>query len=571
MTHDFKKAFISGVERVAAWSDILDEINVFPVADGDTGRNLMISMTPLRQLNKDTENVINRLLLSARGNSGNIAARFFSGFLQADSFADLPAAAESGRDRAWQAVHKPVAGTMLTIFDELAEFLKKDKTDDKNKYVSQVTTHLEKATLSTNMILPKLKQAGVVDSGALGMYIFLESFFNSLIGRQENLIPITKKFKGFLQVSSSFQEETEGGYCVDTTVRFDNTKRGNISSLSEYGESVVVIEHDDYIKVHLHTDNMVEARKKIESIGDVVNWTDDNMDRQIKNFKRQSKHKAIHIMTDAAGSLTREDSNNLGFTLLDSYVIAGDKSMPETHFPSSELYKSMRDGVRVSTSQASVFERHQYYQRLLAQYKEVLYICVGSFYTGNYDVVMEWKKKNDPDNRLTVIDTGVAAGRLGIIVIATARHAMKSDDSDSVIRYAKRAVDISDEYMFLDRLKYLAAGGRLSKTSAVFGDMFKVKPIVRPTSEGVKKVGTARNREGQLKFALDKIEKTLNPDSSPLIMLQYTDNRSWVENSVKEEILKLLPLCEIILQPLSLTTSVHTGPGTWVLSFLPEH
>jgi DegV family protein with EDD domain len=244
--------------------------------------------------------------------------------------------------------------------------------------------------------------------------------------------------------------------------------------------------------------------------------------------------------------------------------------MPETHFPSSELYKSMRDGVKVSTSQASVFERHQYYQRILAQYKEVLYICVGSFYTGNYDIVRGWKKKNDPDNRLTVIDTGFPSGRLGIIVIATARHAMISDNSDSVIRYAKRAVDLCDEYIFLDRLKYLAAGGRLSKTSAVFGDMFKVKPIVRPTSEGVKKVGTARTREGQLKFALDKIEKTLKPDSSPLIMLQYTDNRSWVENSVKEEIIKLLPSCEIILQPLSLTTSVHTGPGTWALAFLPE-
>ncbi len=571
MTHDFKKAFISGVERVAAWSDILDEINVFPVADGDTGRNLVISLTPLRQLNKEPENTIKRLLFSARGNSGNIAARFFSGFLTADSFADLPGAAESGRDRAWQAVHKPVPGTMLTVFDELAEFLKKDNTEDKNVYVSQVITHLEKATLSTNKLLPKLKQAGVVDSGALGMYIFLESFFNSLIGRQEKLIPITEKFKGFLQISSSFQEETEAGYCVDTVIRLDDTTRGNISSLSEYGESVVVIEHKDYLKVHLHTDNREEARKKIESIGDIVNWTDDNMDSQIKKFKRQSKHKTIHIMTDAAGSVTREDSNNLGFTLLDSYIIAGDKSLPETHFPSSELYKSMRDGVKVSTSQASVFERHQYYQRILAQYKEVLYICVGSFYTGNYDTVRGWKKKNDPDNRLTVIDTGFPSGRLGIIVIATARHAMISDNSDSVIRYAKRAVDLCDEYIFLDRLKYLAAGGRLSKTNAVFGDMLKVKPIVRPTSEGVKKVGTARTREGQLKIALDKIEKTLNPDSSPLIMLQYTDNRPWVENSVKEEIIKLLPLCEIILQPLSLTTSVHTGPGTWALAFLPEH
>jgi len=570
MTRNFKKAFISGVERVAAWSDILDEINVFPVADGDTGRNLVISMTPLRQLNEDSENTINKLLISARGNSGNIAARFFSGFLKADSFTTLLDAVESGRDKAWQAVNKPVAGTMLTVFDELAEFLKKDHIEDKNEYVSQVINHLEKATLSTNTLLPKLKQAGVIDSGALGMYIFFESFFSSLIGRQENLIPITKKFKGFLQISSSFQEETEAGYCIDTVVKFDNTTQENISRLSEYGESVVVIEHKDYLKVHLHTDNREEARRKIESMGDVVNWADDNMDSQIKKFKRQSKHKAIHIMTDAAGSVTREDSNNLKFTLLDSYIIADDKSLPETHFPSSELYKSMRDGVKVTTSQASVFERHQYYQRLLAQYKEVLYICVGSVYTGNYDIVMEWKKKNDPDNRLTVIDTGVASGRLGIIAIAAARHSMESDHSDSVIRYAKRAVDLCDEYIFLDKLKYLAAGGRLSKTNAVFGDMFNVKPIIRPTPQGAKKVASVLNRKGQLKFALDKIEKTINSDSSPLIMLQYTDNRSWVDNVVKEEIIKLLPLCEIILQPLSLTTGAHTGPGTWALAFLPK-
>ncbi|MDY6793494.1 MAG: DegV family protein [Thermodesulfobacteriota bacterium] len=570
MTHDFKKAFISGVERVAAWSDVLDEINVFPVADGDTGRNLMISMTPLRQLNQDPEDTINRLLLSARGNSGNIAAQFFSGFLKADSFAGLPDAVELGRGRAWQAVHKPVAGTMLTVFDELAEFLKKDTIEDKYEYVSQVIVHLEKATLSTHNLLPKLKRAGVVDSGALGMYIFLESFFNRLVGRQEKLVPITKKFKGFLQISSSFEEESEAGYCVDTTVRFDNNKPGNISSLSEWGQSVVVIEHEDCIKVHLHTDNREEARKKIESIGKVVSWTDDNMDHQIKRFKRQSKPHPIHIMTDAAGSVTRQDSNQLKFTLLDSYIIAGDKSLPETYFPSAELYKSMRDGVKVSTSQASVFERHQYYQRILAQYQQVLYICVGSVYTGNYDIVMEWKKKNDPDHRMTVIDTGVASGRLGMIAIATARYANKSDDSDSVIRYAKRAVDLCDEYIFLDRLKYLAAGGRLSKTNAVFGDMFKVKPIVRPTSEGVKKVAAVRNRKGQLKFALDKIIKTINPDSSPLIMLQYTDNQSWVDHTVKEEIIKLLPSCEIILQPLSLTTSVHTGPGTWALAFLPE-
>jgi hypothetical protein len=79
MKPDFQKAHIAGVERVAAWSDVLDDINVFPVADGDTGRNLIISLTPLRYLQQDQEETIHKLLLSARGNSGNLAVRFFSG------------------------------------------------------------------------------------------------------------------------------------------------------------------------------------------------------------------------------------------------------------------------------------------------------------------------------------------------------------------------------------------------------------------------------------------------------------------------------------------------------------
>ena len=108
MKPDFQKAHIAGVERVAAWSDVLDDINVFPVADGDTGRNLITSLTPLRYLDKDRDNTIHRLMLSARGNSGNIAARFFAGFLTAESYEHLLQAAKFGRDQAWQAVNNPI-------------------------------------------------------------------------------------------------------------------------------------------------------------------------------------------------------------------------------------------------------------------------------------------------------------------------------------------------------------------------------------------------------------------------------------------------------------------------------
>ena len=278
---------------------------------------------------------------------------------------------------------------------------------------------------------------------------------------------------------------------------------------------------------------------------------------------------AIHIMTDAAGSVTRKNSRELGLTLLDSYIIAGEKSLPETLFSPKELYQSMRQGIRVSTSQASVFERHQYYQRVLTQYPKVLYLCVGSVFTGNYEVAVDWKAKNDPDERMTVIDTGAASGRLGAIVIATARYAAQTKDPEAVINFAQRAVEKCEEYVFIDKLKYLAAGGRLAKSSAFFGDVFHVKPIISPIAEGAKKVGAVRNRNGQLKFALDKLKGVFDNESSAFIILEYSDNRDWANDTVKKEIQAHYPSAEIMLQPLSLTSGVHMGPGTWAVAFLP--
>ncbi|MFH0997956.1 MAG: DegV family protein, partial [Pseudomonadota bacterium] len=230
----------------------------------------------------------------------------------------------------------------------------------------------------------------------------------------------------------------------------------------------------------------------------------------------------------------------------------------------------MQAGVKVSTAQASVFERHQYYQRVVSQYPKVLYLCVGSAFTGNFDVALAWKKLHDPDNRLTVMDTRSASGRLGLIAMAAARYSAQSGDPDAVIEFAKRAIDACEEYVFIDKLKYLAAGGRLARPRAFFGDMFHVKPVITPTGEGAKKVGAVKDRDEQLQFAMDKLNASLATDSAPLIMLEYSDNFAWVNDTVKKQIEKAAPFSEIILQPLSLTSGAHMGPGTWAIAFLPE-
>jgi hypothetical protein len=509
-------------------------------------------------------------MLQARGNSGNIAARFFTGFLEADSKERLLQAAIDGRDLAGQAVYNPLPGTMLTVFDALVEHLETHDFIHDSGYAAGLMARLERAVKSTPDLLPRLKAAGVVDSGALGMFIFFNGFFSSLTGATAAADPVTKTFRGQLRVQPAFRENCAEGHCVDTLIRLEAGSREKLTSLCEYGESVVVIPHKDYVKVHFHTRDARAAEDRIRSFGKIVKWSDDNIAVQAADFKQQQPRGPVHIMTDAAGSLTREDARNLGFTLLESYITAGDESLPETRFSAAHLYQAMRRGIKVSTSQASVFERHQHYQRAVQQYQRILYLSVGSVFTGNYGVAVEWKRKNDPENRLTVIDTAAASGRLGTIVLATARFAAKSNDVDAVVEFARNAVVQCKEFVFLDKLKYLAAGGRLSKSGAFFGDMFRAKPIISPVAEGAKKVGMVKNRKEQLAFALKQLEESFTKDSAAFIMLEYSDNYAWVNETVRKQLETFYPLAEIRLQPLSLTSGAHMGPGTWGVAYLPE-
>jgi DegV family protein with EDD domain len=156
------------------------------------------------------------------------------------------------------------------------------------------------------------------------------------------------------------------------------------------------------------------------------------------------------------------------------------------------------------------------------------------------------------------------------MAISSARFAMQTDDPDEVIRFARAIMSKSEEYIFVDKLHYLAAGGRLSKTSAFFGDALHLKPVISPTAEGAKKIGMVRNREAQLQFTLERLGRQFQEDSKPIILLEYSDNREWVENWAKSELKTRFPLAEILLVPFSLTSGAHIGPGAWAVAYLPE-
>ena len=564
------KAFEAGYERIVAWADVLDRINVYPVPDGDTGRNLVITLSPLNDSAREWETLAKDIMLSARGNSGNIAACFFNEFLGIRDLESLQANSEMGRDLAYGAVPNPSPGTILTLFDVLVDALKKNPPEQTANWVTLIIEELEKAVLATKDQLLELREAGVVDAGALGMFVFFDSFLNTLVGNEMKYSPVSETLKDFLELDETWQVEFGEGYCFDVVFKVGEGSKDAMKRIMDVDKSAVLIPKDDYLKIHLHAEEKEKTKQILDSIGGILSWAEDDIGEQTQRFIKPKMDQAIHIMTDAAGSLTGEDAAILKITLLNSYITVGNICLPETYVDPDRLFEAMNAGIKVSTSQASKAERYACYNKVMAIYDRVLYLCVGSFYTGNYQVVMDWKAEHDPEDRLTVIDTGLSSGRLGLATRAVSELSLAIADPEEVIFFAKKAISHVHEYLFLDKLQFLAAGGRMSKTGAFFGDILRVKPIVSPFPDGVKKMGVARSAKDQVKFLFARLDEALSKDQEVTFLLQHSDNRAWLENEIKQKIESRFPKARVIIQPLSLTSASHMGPGTWGVAYLPE-
>jgi hypothetical protein len=571
MHHTLMNALAAGYERIVAWADILDRINVYPVPDGDTGRNLVITLSALRNISGDPDSLSREILLSARGNSGNIAARFLAGFLNCKDLPCLPGSAEAGRNLAYQAVPSPQPGTMLSLYDTLVTSLKRTPPEETGKWVESVIHDLEEAVKATTEQLPELRNAGVVDAGALGMLVFFDPLLNTLAGREARHSPFTDNLKNSFNLSETWQDREYQGYCLDVVLKIEPEGQEVMKHIMDVGESVVAMPEGGYLKVHLHATDRERARRDLAAIGAILSWAEDDLAEQTFRFSEPKKHQTIHIMTDAAGSITRDLAWSLGITLLNSYITVENHCLPETYVDPSQLFAAMKAGAKVSTSQASVAERYECYNNIMKLYDRVLYLCVGSFYTGNYNAAIKWKAENDPEGRMTVIDTGVASGKLGLGARAAAELSLAVSDPSEVVAFARSAMQKVQEYIFLDRLQFLAAGGRMSKTGAFFGDVLHIKPIVSPYPDGVRKMGVVRNTRDQVKFAFRRLGQDLPKDRKATLLLEYSDNREWLEGEIKPEIERRFPLVKVIMQLLSLTSAAHMGPRSWGIAFLPEN
>ena len=358
-----QKMFLAGAKGLEAKKEYINELNVFPVPDGDTGTNMtmtiMAAAKEVANLQNPTLTELGKAISSgslrgARGNSGVIMSQIFRGFVKELKGLDIIDVTALGNgvqhaaETAYKAVMKPKEGTILTVAkagaDKSMDLLVNGDTDDIIKFCDEVAAEMEGALLQTPELLPVLKQAGVVDSGGEGLMTFIRGALDALKGKATdftvNTGTATRVVNG--SVGASEEEDIRFGYCTEFIIMLERGEDVVESQLKEYlqkiGDCVVVVADDDIVKVHVHTNDPGLAIQKALTYGSLTSMKIDNMreehqEKVIRDAqkvaesasapKKEEPRKENGFIAVAAGDGLADIFRDLGV----DYVIEGGQTM----------------------------------------------------------------------------------------------------------------------------------------------------------------------------------------------------------------------------------------------------
>ena len=294
------KMFLAGAQNIEAKKDYINELNVFPVPDGDTGTNMsmtiMSAAKEVTALNKPAMKDLAKAISSgslrgARGNSGVILSQLLRGFSKAikeekeiDVLA-LAAACQRARDTAYKAVMKPKEGTILTVASGIATKAAEmaEETDDLEVFIPAVIEHAQDVLNQTPEMLPVLKEAGVVDSGGQGLLEVIKGAYDAFLGKEIDYSVIEPSTGVTVnKVNAEDTADIKFGYCTEfiilTEKEFtEDDEREFKKFLSSIGDSIVCVADDDVVKIHVHTNDPGLAIQKALTYGQLSKMKIDNM------------------------------------------------------------------------------------------------------------------------------------------------------------------------------------------------------------------------------------------------------------------------------------------------------
>jgi DegV family protein with EDD domain len=582
------RAFVAGARAVAAHREELDRINVFPVADNDTGSNLSATLARVaaavagsreRDVARVARLAADEALMGSRGNSGAIVAQLLEGFASAAAGASrltshaFGTAATAGATAARDAMSQPKEGTILSVVAAFAEEAARraSETSDFAVLLASAAATAGRALARTREQLPALRRAGVVDAGARGFVLFLEG---ALAAFSRNAIAATPEPPED-RVEARIREARESilfRYCTEALVTGERLDRDAIRrALAPLGDSIAVVGGAARVRVHVHVNRPEDAFAVVRKFGAVGDTKVEDMRAQ--HVGRFAARGRVAVVTDSACDLPEATLEAEGVTVVPLRLILGEETfLDKVTITPAAFHERMAEGRFVArTSQPPPADFREVYGALAAHGAPVLGIHVSGALSGTCSAARTAATSLRADGGLApvaVLDSRNVSVGQGLIVREAARVARSGGTLAEVVAAAESAAARARLYAAVPSLDTLVKGGRVTSGQRALANALGVVPLITIDSLGRARPGGAARGfpRACVKLVEKSLAKTRGLAETTWGVAHY--GAAGLAESIAGELLTRRPRSDAFVVEIAPVLAAHTGPGAVAVGFL---
>lgn len=498
----FADALRCGIYRVIGEQETLNRINVFPVADGDTGTNLSLSLGSAldilagpgrNHVGKLLVNIADALLDGARGNSGAIVAQFFQGMsdasvdlrrFTADSFAKAVA---TGSEYAHDALENPRQGTILSVISAFSSGLSATSRDGAlASRLKQAIGMAESALVRTEEQLDELRKAGVVDAGAKGFVSLVDGMTEFIV---DNIVvnepDIAHLLPADAAATAGSPEALTYRFCTECIVTGNNIDRRKLRErLATLGNSLVLAGTKKKAKIHIHVNEPDKVFAVAAQFGQLIGEKADDMQRQ--QHSTHKKKGRFAVITDSAADITDVDMEKLDIHMVPLRVQFADRGyLDKVSISTEEFFENLRSNpAHPTTSQPSPGDFRRQFQYLASHFQDVIAISLTPEVSGTYQAAVTAASRPGLEGKVHVVNSLNASLGQGQLAVFAAECAAAGLDVKTTLAALQQLIPVTASFGLVRDLRYAVRGGRVPASKKWAADILRITPVLRSESDG---------------------------------------------------------------------------------------
>ncbi|MEO8431406.1 MAG: DegV family protein [Acidobacteriota bacterium] len=583
------RAVIAGARFVADRAEPLNKINVFPVADGDTGTNVASTLQKvaagLARVKQRNVREMSRVLADeavggARGNSGAILAQFFCGFSEGlpDSprvtADDFGAAVVRAGDSAYGAIARPVEGTILTVIRDWSRYVARRAGEQKDfaELLPESLAVAKRSLENTPKQMKVLAKAGVVDAGAQAFVYLIEGIVRYLRESARREVFLAPPVEVQAAVFDRTAESILFRYCTEALLEGDAIDRDEVRrQASLLGDSIVVAGGANRLRLHVHTNEPEKLFEIVGAIAEVAQTKVEDMHAQHETRFDQNRAARVGVVTDSTCDLPPTMFEELGIGVVPVRVYFGSENyLDKVTITPSEFYARFSvTKEEPKTSQPPPADFTQVYQNVATHAASIVAVNLSSAVSGTYQASLVGARPVEKTEFEHVDSRNVSVG-LGLIVRATAEAARAGAPAAEVARVARDAAERTRLFIAVPTLEHLVRGGRVSPLKGFIAKMLGLLPVLTISKEGTAEpAAKARGFEGARRKMMALLFRSADGGSTGRRFGVAHCDAPGVADLVAREIRERYPESDVMIVECGPALGAHGGPGAVAVAVLP--